>query len=53
MELWKFILLLKNFTQDEMIKQRLVVFENTIHAMDDILKVMERCSVKFSDPARK
>uniref|UniRef100_A0A1I8EBS7 Uncharacterized protein n=1 Tax=Wuchereria bancrofti TaxID=6293 RepID=A0A1I8EBS7_WUCBA len=38
---------------DEMIKQRLVVFENTIHAMDDILKVMERCSVKFSDPARK
>ncbi|KAK6108360.1 G-protein alpha subunit family protein [Brugia pahangi] len=41
------------FTQDEIIKQRLVVFENTIHAMDDILKVMERCSIKFSEPARK
>ncbi|VDN82206.1 unnamed protein product [Brugia pahangi] len=41
------------FTQDEIIKQRLVVFENTIHAMDNILKVMERCSIKFSEPARK
>ncbi|VDO28337.1 unnamed protein product [Brugia timori] len=29
------------------------LYSNTIHAMDDILKVMERCSIKFSEPARK
>lgn len=41
------------FTQDELIKQRLVVYENTIHAMDTILQAMKHYGVKFTDLARK
>uniref|UniRef100_A0A0R3RZQ0 Guanine nucleotide-binding protein G(Q) subunit alpha n=1 Tax=Elaeophora elaphi TaxID=1147741 RepID=A0A0R3RZQ0_9BILA len=41
------------FTRDELIKQRLVIFENTIHAMDAILRTMKLDGVKFNDPSRK
>uniref|UniRef100_A0A1I7VGV0 G-protein alpha subunit n=1 Tax=Loa loa TaxID=7209 RepID=A0A1I7VGV0_LOALO len=41
------------FTQDELMKQRLVVFENVIGAMDVILRAMKNYGVKFSDPAKK
>ncbi|MCP9264768.1 Guanine nucleotide-binding protein G(O) subunit alpha [Dirofilaria immitis] len=41
------------FTPEELIKQRLLVFENIIQAMDTILRAMKHYGVNFSDPTRK
>ncbi|CAG9540966.1 unnamed protein product [Cercopithifilaria johnstoni] len=41
------------FTKNELIAQRSVVFQNTIHAMDIIIRTMKLYDVEFDDPSMK
>lgn len=40
------------FTSDEIHQQRSVVYSNTVHAMQELLKAMPKYKITFTDPAR-
>ncbi|KAI6219105.1 Guanine nucleotide binding protein (G-protein) domain containing protein [Aphelenchoides besseyi] len=40
------------FTTDEIYQQRSVVYSNTVHAMQELIKAMPKYKISFSDPSR-
>ncbi|KAI6185840.1 Guanine nucleotide binding protein (G-protein) domain containing protein [Aphelenchoides besseyi] len=40
------------FTTDEIHQQRSVVYSNTVHAMQELIKAMPKYKISFSDPSR-
>ncbi|CAK5080263.1 unnamed protein product [Meloidogyne enterolobii] len=43
----------KGFSEEELLQQRAVVYSNTVHAMADLLKGMEKYNITFRDESRR